>query len=197
MQRLAQSIADILFEGNVIKEDDRDSCRYGLEVMLSSISEILCILIISIFVRNFVTTLVFFIAFIPLRIYAGGYHADTRIRCFAILVAVYAIFTACLHFVPEQVYMYIILGGTSFTMLMTLLLSPVLHSRKHLNQNEIKAFRKIAIGIGVSETIIVLIGIFTTGSNVYILSFVFGQLAVSISMVAACIKKHMKGSESE
>lgn len=63
--------------GGIIKDTDRDKCSYGIDIMFSSIMQLLLILIISVFIGNIVETLLFFLMFIPLRIYAGGYHADS------------------------------------------------------------------------------------------------------------------------
>ena len=63
MQKLAQGITDQLVQNNIVKPEDADSCRYGLELMFSSVSEILCVLVISLFAGNFAETVIFFIAF--------------------------------------------------------------------------------------------------------------------------------------
>lgn len=199
IKKLSNNIAEILSNGNVIKDTDKDKCSYGIDIMLSSSSEILCILIISIFMRNFIETLLFFIMFAPLRIYAGGYHADSRIRCFAILVGVYAVFSLFIHFENEMLHTAAIYGGMIFTAIMVLIAAPVLHSRKHLTENEIHAFRRFAIIIFFIETTVIAILLLIFGYNRYVLSCECGQLAVSLSMTAACIKKilHRKRGVSQ
>lgn len=159
--------------------------------MLSSLSEILCILIISVFIRNFVETLLFFVMFAPLRIYAGGYHADSRIRCFGILVGVYVLFSFFIHINNEILHTATIYIGMAFSVCIVVIASPVLHSRKHLTENEIHTFRKIAIAICCIEAIIILALFLIFGYNRYVLSCECGQLAVSLSMAAACIKKFL------
>lgn len=80
MRNIANNIAALLNANGIIQEDDMDTCRYGLEIFISSLLELTSILFISIFMDNFLETLLFFAAFIPLRVYAGGYHADTQIK---------------------------------------------------------------------------------------------------------------------
>lgn len=191
-KKLSSRISDVLVMGGIIKDTDRDKCSYGIDIMFSSIIQLLLILIISAFIGNIVETLLFFIMFIPLRIYAGGYHADSRGRCFIILVCVYIIFSFLVEIESERLRAAIILAGMFFSMLMILIASPVLHTRKHLTNNEINVFRKIAILICCLETIIVLVGMFTVGPNIYVLACECGQLAVSVSMLLACIKKRLR-----
>ena len=192
-KKLSSRISDVLVMGGIIKDTDRDKCSYGIDIMFSSVMQLLLILIISVFIGNIVETLLFFLMFIPLRIYAGGYHADSRGRCFIILVCVYIIFCFLVEIESERLYAVMICVGLVFSMFMVLITAPVLHSRKHLTKNEINVFRKIAILICCSETIIVLVGMFTVGPNKYVLSCECGQIAVSLSMLLACIKKHLGG----
>lgn len=192
IKKLSNNIAEILSNGNVIKDTDKDKCSYGIDIMLSSLSEISCILLISIFMRNFAETLLFFIMFAPLRIYAGGYHADSRIRCFAILVGVYALFSLFIRFENEMLHTATIYGGMIFTVIMVLIAAPVLHSRKHLTENEIHVFRRFAIIICFAEIAVIAVLLLIFGHNRYVLSCECGQLAVSLSMTAACIKKFLR-----
>lgn len=193
MQKLAQGITDQLVQNNIVKPEDADSCRYGLELMFSSVSEILCVLVISLFAGNFAETVVFFIAFMPLRIYGGGYHADTRLRCFLILLAAYGVLTALLMLLPLEAYRYVIFGGSAFTLIAVIALAPVRHNNKHLSENEVRVYRKIAVGVCIAEAAAALVGGILAGESPYILSFVCGQLAVSLSMIAACIKINIAG----
>ena len=190
---LSNKVSEILADGGIITDNEKEQCSYGIDIMISSITQLLCVFIISVFVGNPVETLLFFIMFIPLRIYAGGYHADSRWRCFAILIGVYIVFSGIVKINNENLYPVIILGGLIFTMLMVFMAAPVRHKHKSLTQNETCIFRKIAITICSIETAIILLGIVITGQNTYVLSCECGQLAVSLSMLAACLKKCLKG----
>lgn len=81
MQKLAQGTAERLAAQGIIREEDAPIYRYGLEAIYSSLLELLSILTLAALIGNFWQTVLFFAAFIPLRLYAGGYHASTRLRC--------------------------------------------------------------------------------------------------------------------
>lgn len=92
MQKLAQKTADQLAVQGIISQKDTAVYCYGLEALYSSLLELLTILFLSLFVGNFLQTMLFFAALIPLRVYAGGYHAKTRLRCYLMSLAVYGFF---------------------------------------------------------------------------------------------------------
>ena len=192
MKKLSNSLSGALVQNNIISADREKQCQYGLELMMSSIAEILFVILLSAFLGNFVQTLIFFMGFIPLRIYAGGYHADTRLRCFLILLIIYAIFTVLLYLLPLEIYQYIVYGATVFTIIIVSAMAPLVHSRKNMNDEEIKTFRKIALDICFFEAALVILCSMIFKNNVYILSFVFGQISVTVSMVAAEMKNKIQ-----
>lgn len=197
MKNLSYNLSKALVQNDIINADREKQCQYGLELMLSSVIEILFIIGLSPFFGNFLNTLIFFIGFIPLRIYAGGYHADTRLRCFLILVMTYILFTVFLLILPIEIYQYIIYGATVFTIIVISVMAPLVHSRKNMSDKEIKVFRKIALDICFFEAALIVLSSLFFKNNVYILSFVFGQISVTISMVAADIKIKLQKKRGE
>lgn len=192
MKNLSSNLSEALVKNNIISPDKEKQCQYGLELMLSSLVEILFVIMLSAICQNFLQTLTFFVAFVPLRIYAGGYHADTRLRCFLILIMIYTVFTVLLHILPVETYQYIIYGSVAFTVIVVIVMAPLLHDRKNMNDREIKFFRKVALSICFFEVALIILGSMFLKNNIYILSFVFGQISVTISMVAADIKNKLK-----
>lgn len=188
MQQISKKVMSILCEQGVIKESDMDSHVYGMEIFLSSVIEVMSIVLISSFVGNFAETVIFFAVFIPLRIFAGGYHAATRLRCYLVSLAVYALFTVLIKTIPENAYMYITISEVIFTVIAVGLFSPVIHANKHLNSTEIRNFRKFSIEICMVQTITIISLTIILKSNVYLLSAAMGDMAVAAAMVVAVLK---------
>lgn len=105
MKSISGMLTDTLWDQGIIQEEDIDKCRYGLDVFISSALEVVSILVIAAVMRNFLQTLLFFASFIPLRVYAGGYHADTKLRCYFVSLAVYDIFTIAMYVLPVKAYL--------------------------------------------------------------------------------------------
>ena len=196
VKSISQYISVTLSEVGIIQKNEVDICKYGIDYFIISVLEILSILVLSLFVGNFVNTLIYFIAFTPLRIYAGGYHADTKIRCYIILLAVYALFTIITDFFPNSYYMPIQFCSIILTIGVILKFSPVVQNHKNFNDIEIDFYKKVSIKIMMVESLIVSCGIFFIPHNKYILSFSLGELTVSLSMLAAVIKSKMTGGEN-
>lgn len=192
MRNIAGNIATLLTANGIIQEDDTDKCRYGLEIFISSLLELTSILFISIFMNNFLETLLFFAAFIPLRVYAGGYHADTQIKCYMVSLGVYGLFTILIRTIPISWYTIVIYISISMSLIIVLMLAPVRHSNKTLTPQKTKTYKEISVVICTIEAIIALFSSIMFEVNTWIMAFVLGLSAETLSMIAAIIKKAVK-----
>lgn len=192
MRNIANNIAALLTSHGIIQEDDTDKCRYGLEIFVSSLLELTSILFISIFMNNFGETVLFFAAFIPLRVYAGGYHADTQIKCYMVSLGVYGLFTTLMRIVPTSCYTIIIYISIAMSLIIVLTLAPVRHTNKTLTPQETKVYKEISVVICTIEAIIALFGSIMFEGNTWMVAFALGLSAETLSMIAAVIKKTVK-----
>lgn len=195
MKSISQYISQTLGDEGIIKKDEIDVCKYGIEYFIISVLEILSVLLLSAFVGNFVCTLIYFIAFIPLRIYSGGYHADSKIGCYLILLSVYALFSVIIEYIPTNYYAVTGWGSIVLTAITILIFSPMMHNNKNFNDVEIAFYRKVSIKVMIIETVLIIAGIFIIPHSIFFYSFSLGQLAVSLSMLAAFVKSKMIGGE--
>lgn len=192
MRNIAGNIAALLTSHGIIQEDDTDKCRYGLEIFVSSLLELTSILFISIFMNNFLETLLFFTAFIPLRIYAGGYHADTHMKCYLVSLGVYVSFTMLMRIMPTSWYTYVIYINIALSEMIVLMLAPVRHMNKTLTPQETKVYKEISVVICTIDAIIALFGSIMFEGNTWMVAFALGLSAETLSMIAAVIKKTVK-----
>lgn len=192
LENFSRRIAGLLYSQGVIKEQDIDKCRYGLEVFMSSSAEVLSILVLSLFPGNFAETCLFFAAFIPLRIYAGGYHADTRLRCYFVSLAIYALFSAAIAFLPQSFYLPAAIAEAVISFAAVYIFSPVVHFRRKMNSIEIKNYRRFSLAICAAESILILIFTAVFKGDRFTASAAFGQLAEALSIAAALIKEKIK-----
>lgn len=188
MKNISDAIADTLWTQGVIQKEDIDICRYGLDVFISSALEIASILMIAVFVGTFFESVLFFTAFVPLRVYVGGYHANTKLKCYLISLGVYGVFTVIMNILPQGAYSAVSLTITIFSLIMVLIAAPVIHQNKTVHEIEKKHYRKLSIWICAVETIIILLLTAVFPKSPYIVSLAMGQVAVTFSMIAAIIK---------
>lgn len=188
MKYMSKYVAELLESEGVIKQNDVDVCRYGLEVFLSSFVEILTILVVSALLNNFIETVLFFAGFVPLRVYAGGYHANTKLRCYMVSVLVYGLFSVVLIVLPLHYYTYVNLISCVFSLIMVWKYAPIIHSRRRINTAEKKRYKKISVGIAVFQAVIIVAMTMCTKNNIFVFSFSIGQGMAVLSMLAAIIK---------
>ena len=82
---ISEKIANYLilhFSLNLDKRyKDEQVVRYGIEIILSSMLNLVLLLLLGTFFWGLLETVVFVLFFCPIRQYAGGYHAKTHLRC--------------------------------------------------------------------------------------------------------------------
>ena len=187
MKGLANAVTQILEKQGIIQPEDVDKCMYGLDMFTAAFLELFSIFVISAFVGNFFETLLFFLMFIPLRIYAGGYHADTKARCYIVSLLVYVCFTLVMKYVPQSLLMPIALEFEFFSMIMVYTAAPVIHKNKHVNDIEKVHYKNASIIICTIETaVICILMLFDIANIAFALSA--GQFAETASMGIALIK---------
>ena len=83
MKSISGTIANTLWTQGIIQEEDIDTCKYGLDVFISSALEIVSILVIAAFVGNFFQAVLLFTAFIPAMMpeAADSMYPSTPVIC--------------------------------------------------------------------------------------------------------------------
>lgn len=144
-----------LIEDGAIEEDDREIYEYGLHYGIVTVINVLCTLTIGLCMRMFVETILFMLAYIPLRSYAGGIHAKTELRCFfysnLIVVVILAMGKLLADFPLVLLFAGIVAAG------IIIFFAPVEDQNKPLDADEVRVYGKKArnillldiVGIGV------------------------------------------------
>lgn len=75
-------IINTFIKNDLILEEDRDIYEYSLSVIVFNIFSVAVSVLLGILVNQSFFILIFFLSFIPFRIFIGGYHCKTPARCF-------------------------------------------------------------------------------------------------------------------
>lgn len=89
VDRIAGNIAILFLKKNIISEDDVPVYKYGMQVLIGNIMGMMLIVGISIMLSRLVEGIIFVFLYATLRIYTGGYHAKTSLRCNTFFVLTY------------------------------------------------------------------------------------------------------------
>lgn len=190
LHNLSNRIAKYFYSIKIFQdEEDIDVYTYGLELLFSTTASFIAVLIIGLIFNQFFAAIAFLFSFIPIRTFSGGYHAETHLRCFLILLAVYSLNILILLYLPK----IIMLETTAFNSLVSVFiiyfLSPIEDKNKPISVTEKKKYRKMSLIIALIQLLIVSILLFLGYTSSILLSFTYGQLAATLSLIAAKIKK--------
>ena len=150
LERFAKWLVGKMLASQAIPKEDAPLVSFGIVQGLRTIIEIVILLITSFVFKLFWQGVIILLVFIPLRIYAGGYHAKTPMRCAVKTWLLFLGILLWLKFVPANVWAQIILLLVTFVSLWKF--APVQHPNKPLEEYEVLKYRKIAFGIFGVET---------------------------------------------
>ena len=185
LAKLSHKIGDDLVRSNLNEAEDAEIYIYGINQILVSVLNVLSALIIGLILGTFFEVVVFMAAYIPLRIFAGGYHAKTPLRCYIFSVIMLIIVSLGMKYLymADWVY-YVILAVAA---LMILVLSPVEDKNKPLDDLEYKVYKRRAIIIAAIElTISILLKLI--GLDSLFIAAVYSFTALSFMIVAGKAK---------
>ncbi len=97
LNRVSESLTDILFRHYNIEASKRPIYVYGFELLISTSASAISILLLSAIFDFFPVAIVFLAVFMPLRSFVGGYHAETYGRCFVLTNIIY-ILVVCIAY---------------------------------------------------------------------------------------------------
>jgi accessory gene regulator B len=155
-EKLSCKIADKLEESETISDSNRELYEYGLRQMFTTLLNILTTLIIGFAMGMIIQSIVFTLAYIPIRIYAGGFHASTPQRCWAISAVMLIAALCFVKYLPEAYYtpLYAI---SIIACIIIMILSPVEDLNKPLDEKEKTVYKRRAIIITVIEAAIAVV----------------------------------------
>lgn len=157
----------------IISDDDIQLYRFGIECFLLKVINFVSYFFIGFLMKMPIETLIIGLVVIPLRRSAGGYHAKTKIGCYAFSCTVLLSMLCMCKILSVYSIWYILEVGSNIIILKY---APLDNENKKLDDIEKKYFRK--------NTYIILVLI----NLICILAMLFGQRLIIKSLIAGmCI----------
>jgi len=153
--RVAEQIAGRIFAGNDFDDEKKEVVIYGLSQLLTGIFNLITILVIGIAYGMPIQAVIFTITYILLRIYAGGYHADTPVRCYVFSVVMIMLVLSGIKWIKLSKLLYLMLSIVCS--LFVFFLSPVDNVNKRLDDKEYMIYGRMARVIVTLELILILV----------------------------------------
>lgn len=185
---LASWICDWLIKCEIVSLDRRSVYVYGLELLISDIVGISCIVLISALYRQNGMWFPYLLGFIPLRIFGGGYHAKSHFTC---IVSFSLMFLLLLQLKDSWLSSpYIELFISSFVLCVVLFFSPVEATNKPLSKDQRRRNREKCICIAVMNCFFACVSfIVVEGRFTHALMYFVGSFSAGISIIFALLTK--------
>lgn len=156
---MINSIIDKLIECGNINAEEKELYSYGLQQAVMMTVNLLTIIIIALLMGMFWQSIIFMLSYLPLRAFAGGYHAKTQLRCYLLSGLLNFAVLLVLKFIIWPNFISIGLGVIAAVVIF--FLSPVEDRNKPLDDLEMTIYKKRTKGLLVIElcVLFLLIGI--------------------------------------
>ena len=138
--KLFNKITESFVAKGIITNEEQDICTYGLRQGTIMFLNVLTTIIIALIFNVLWQCIVFLLAYILLRSYAGGYHAKTQFRCYLFSIAMMIIIAMLIKYIKLNNFTIIIF--TLISSVVIFLLAPVADSNKPLDEKETHVYRK-------------------------------------------------------
>ncbi|MBP1565501.1 MAG: accessory gene regulator B family protein [Oscillospiraceae bacterium] len=168
-------------DNKIIISDDEAICQYGIQQLLTMLVNLICTIILGVLYERLFESILIVALYIPLRSYAGGFHAKTSFRCF--------VYSLVMMFLLLSVIKFFKLGNTIcfiiciMSGIIIFLVSPVPDKNKPLEKIEYKVFKRRSRQILAIEVLLFVVSILTKWNTIAeCVSLSLGLVAVMLVM---------------
>lgn len=146
MEKFSQVIVNFICNNMTIEDKDMiEIYKYGIEITLSSLINLIMIILCSLILRDLIAGLIFMFCFVLLRSYTGGYHAEKYWRCNVVFLCTFLLtYFLARIFVQIELNLYGILIILFFSYIPILKFAPVKNIHKKLTEAKVKRSRKVS-----------------------------------------------------
>lgn len=135
-----QTIIKKLLSNGTIQEENKALYVYGLKQGIMMIMNCIVALLIGLAFGMLMNSLLFLVFYVPLRSYAGGYHARTQVKCNIYSALLIVVYLFVLKFIPLISGLHLIIGLVSSILILAL--APVGDINKPLDETEMRVYKK-------------------------------------------------------
>lgn len=182
---MIKKITDYLVINGIIEYDEKEIYSYGLYQGFHIVLNIITTMLVGFIFGRPWEIIIFMTAYIPLRMYGGGYHARTQLRCYFLSVALIMGALLLIKFIP--ITRLSILTISSISSAVVYILAPVEDKNKVLNDKENRIYRRKTRTLLAIEILIAIV-LYMLGLKKYALVISVGIFVLSLMMIAGRIK---------
>jgi accessory gene regulator B len=187
--QISNHLSDALVARHTIRKDDKDIYQFGIQQGFTIAFNLLTTLVIGALFQMIWEGFVFLAVYIPLRIFAGGIHAKTPIRCYIYSIGMIIAVLLIITFFPLGMLICNCLSFASGCIIF--FLSPVETDHKKLDRKERQVYQKRARMILIIELAIQFLLSWTDLCHLR-MCFSLALLSSAIVIVAGALKNRIQ-----
>ncbi|MBQ8350234.1 MAG: accessory gene regulator B family protein [Ruminococcus sp.] len=190
LERLSEKFAGKLISAGIISETNADVYVYGFFQLAMMILNIVTTIILGVLFKLLIPCILLNLSYIPLRMNAGGHHADSPMKCYINSAIMIAALLAVIKWIPIHPAISAVLLALSGIVIW--ILAPVEAENNPWNDTEKLIYRRRSIVILLIETIAFVISLFFMKnwiSETIMLGIVTESLILIIGRFFNCSKR--------
>lgn len=192
-EALSNRILEKLLKENRITKEYLEVYGYALEKLLAGIGNAILLFLTGLVFHIGIETIVFMAFYMPIRRYAGGIHASTRLRCTILsLVSVVVFIKISSFLIHISFWNYLSIGILILVNIIVFRYAPVDTANKRLSKELKIKYGKLSRIITIVESLLLVIGVlFRSDLKLYCMTAVMAILLAGITLLP--YKKIMEG----
>lgn len=147
--KLSSFLTGILRQNEIIEDDKTELCTYGIQITLANLINFVIAFSIGFITNSLVEMSIFYVVFVSLRYFCGGYHAKSYGQCFSLFgitcLSYLLIRNGILKYTENAMWLWIM--AAALLGICVFLKAPIEHINRPFTEEERKLFRKRSIQV--------------------------------------------------
>lgn len=180
---IAEKLVFQATSNGVIKDKDHDLYLYAFHALISYTCSFATMFVIASLMHRLIESVIFIFFFYPLRIYAGGFHEKSELRCYitSTIMFISMILIDIVGVPGIPVWTSIVLPVLSVTAVF--LKAPVESEKKPLSQGELRKYKNMARLICIFEICIIVTATAFNVQQIYLYYAIAGMATTAILII--------------
>lgn len=180
MDAILSRITSFLVNNDNFDEERLEVIRYGIEILLLKVLFFIASMLLGVLLQSFWECLLFTLSFSVIRSLAGGYHADTRIKCFIQSMCMLMVVLVILKLIQRNLFSCeIVLCLSIIAAVIIWLTSPIDTENKRLTNEERKILKIKSRSILIIETVICI--------STYLLNYEKVAYSIMLALIVTAV----------
>ena len=156
IQELSIKIANFMVKRSIISDSDRNLYEFAYLSLIERLISWGTIIVLGTLFDCFLGSIIFTFSFVPLRIYAGGFHAKVYWKCFLISSITFLIVIVFFKNIYSHISTEIILFFLFISIIIIIKKAPISDPNGPLNKKEFQNYKLVTRKILLIETIMII-----------------------------------------